>query len=228
MIIEQKEIKAVVFDMDGLMLDTERISQASWTRTMAEWGYELPHEVYLQAIGTTEAGTKQIFRRIFGEDFPIDAIRAQQRVYYHDHLTNKGIPIKTGLIALLDWLDTTSLKRIVASSTERGWVWEKLRISDLDSRFEQVVGGDEVSTGKPAPDIFLEAARRINIPAEQCLVLEDSEAGVRAAHAAGMLPLMVPDMKQPTPEIAKLAHQIFTSLDEVREFLVRHNESRLS
>ena len=220
MIIEQKEIKAVVFDMDGLMFDTERISQASWTRTMAEWGYELPHEVYLQAIGTTEAGTKEIFKRVFGDAFPIDEIRARQRVYYHDHLTNKGIPVKMGLVALLDWLDETPLKRIVASSTERGWVWEKLRITHLDHRFEQVVGGDEVSMGKPAPDIFLEAARRIGVLAEQCIVLEDSEAGVRAAHAADMLPLMVPDMKQPTSKVTELAHQIFASLDEVREFLM--------
>ncbi|MDM8528578.1 HAD family phosphatase [Anaerolineales bacterium HSG24] len=226
MIIKQKEIKAIIFDMDGLMLDTERISQASWTRTMAEWGYELPHEVYLQTIGTTEAGTIDIYKRVFGDDYPIKEIRTQQRVYYHDHLTNKGIPVKTGLIALLDWLDETPLKRIVASSTERGWVREKLRITHLDHRFEQVVGGNEIPMGKPAPDIFLEAARRINVPTEQCIVLEDSEAGVLAGHAAGMLPLMVPDMKQPSPEVTKLAYQIFVSLDEVREFLIRHQSSR--
>jgi len=222
-----RPISAIIFDMDGLMLDTEPISQAMWQRAMAEWGYELPHDLYLQVIGTTEATTKQIFRQAFGVGLPIDAIRIRQRDYYFNHLVSKGITIKPGLVDLLDWLDTTSLQRIVASSTERAWVLRKLQITNLQNRFGQVVGGDEVPHGKPAPDIFLEAAQRLKVAPESCLVLEDSEAGIQAAYAAAMIPIMVPDMKPPSPDIKPLAYRIFPSLDKVQTFLEEYtNKNR--
>lgn len=214
-----RPISAIIFDMDGLMLDTEPISHIMWKRALAEAGYALPDELYLQVIGTTEASTKQVFSQAFGAGLPIEAIRGRQRGYYLNHLVTEGIPVKAGLVELLDWLDTTSLKRIVASSTERAWVLKKLRLTQLQNRFASVVGGDEINQGKPAPDIFLEAARRLQVSPQTCIVLEDSEAGITAAHAAGMLPVMVPDMKPPSPNIKAVAHSIFPSLYEVRTFL---------
>ncbi|MCZ6681158.1 MAG: HAD family phosphatase [Candidatus Poribacteria bacterium] len=215
----QNRCSAVIFDMDGLMLDTENISRNAWHRALADWNYTIPDEVYLQAIGRTIQGTAQVFRAGLGEDFPFDKVRQRKRQYVDEHIAEHGIPIKPGLLELIDRIDELPLPKAVASSTEKELVIQKLTITRLIERFDAIIGGDEIQNGKPAPDIFLAAAERLDVPPERCMVLEDSDAGVQAAHAAGMIPIAVPDLKPPSPETAALAYRILPSLHEVIAFL---------
>ncbi len=219
---------AVIFDMDGLMLDTEALAREAWFATMQRWGYALSDEVYLRVLGTTGARTRDIFREAFGPDIPIEAMYDHKQRYVDEAIASGRIAVKPGLDELLDWLEARSIPKAVASSTVRALVLKKLGLVGLVGRFDVIVGGDEVAHGKPAPDIFLEAARRLNARPADCVVLEDSENGVRAAHAAGMRVIMVPDLKPPDDEVQALAHRVVPSLREaaqgLRELLVGRAE----
>lgn len=213
------EIQAVIFDMDGLMLDTERLAQRAWQEAAQAWDYDLPDHVFLAAVGRTAADTGAIFAEDYGEGFPFEEMYARKQDLLHAMIYNDGIPTMPGLFELLDFIDTVGLAKAVATSTARALAEVKLAQAELRPRFEVVICGDEVTHGKPAPDIFLAAAQGLQIPPQHCMVLEDSDAGVRAAHAAGMMPVWIPDLKAPTPETSVLAHAILSSLHQVPELL---------
>lgn len=211
----QPTIKAVIFDMDGLMLDTERIAQQMWQQTGRENGFEIDDEVYLGAIGRTANDTSMIFRQKFGEDFPFESMYARKQALLHEAITNDAIPVKAGLYELLDLLEERGIPKAVATSTPRKTAVVKLTKTALIDRFPIIVCGDEVANGKPAPDIFLKAATGLGIAPANCLVLEDSESGIKAAHAGGMIPVNVPDMKQPSTEVRQIAYRVINSLRDV-------------
>jgi HAD superfamily hydrolase (TIGR01509 family) len=210
---------AVIFDMDGLMFDTERLAQVAWYRAAADYGYEMTETIYLGVIGLTSRDVEAYFRQSIGEDFPFQGVYRRKQQYVEDLVAQEGIPLKTGLLELLELLDELSLPKGVASSTSKDIVTRNLSRAGL--RFDVVVGGDEVQNGKPEPDIFLAAARQMQMPAECCLVLEDSNTGIIAANAARMKPVMIPDMKPPTEEVRHLAYRILPSLHEVRSLLTQ-------
>ncbi len=220
------KLSAVIFDMDGLMVDSEPLAQAGWRLALAEYGYTLSDDLYMQVLGRSTEGTQAILRQALGDQAPLESMFARKRQYVQDEVTQHGVPVKPGLVELLDWLDGRRIAKAVASSARREDVEHKLGHTHLLARFETIVTGDQVPRGKPAPDIFLAAAERLGVPAEACAVLEDSDAGIQAAYAAGMLPLMVPDIKPPSPETAALAYRIFPSLHEVRAFLEAEYDHR--
>lgn len=206
---------AVLFDMDGLMLDTERLAHRAWTQAMMERGYALDEAAYLRLVGRTAADVQGILSEIFGDTIPYADIYARRRALYDAEIAANGVAIKPGLPELLDFLEEHQVPKAVASSTHRPIVVMKLTLVGVAGRFPVMVGGDQVAYGKPAPDLFLEAARQLGFSPRDCLVLEDSEAGVLAAHRAGMLPVMVPDMKQPDAETARMAYRVVPSLSDV-------------
>lgn len=212
-------IQAVIFDMDGLMLDTERLAQRAWQEAARAWEYELPDHVFLAAVGRTAADTGAIFAADYGEGFPFEEMYARKQELLHEIIETEGIPTKPGLFELLDTIDALGLQKAVATSTARPLAEVKLAQADLRRRFNVVVCGDEIPRGKPAPDIFLAAAQQLQIEPGRCVVLEDSEAGIQAAHGAGMIPVWVPDLKAPTPETTPLAHAILPSLCQVPDLL---------
>jgi len=218
---------AVILDMDGLMLDSERMARDAWRRALADWGLVLPDGLYFQLVGREATDTKGILARAFGPALPVEEAYARKQRYLEEAMLRGGIPTKPGLHALLDFLDARGIRKAVASSTHRPLVVQKLRLTGLLERFAVLVCGDEVRNGKPAPDVFLLAAERLGVPACECLVLEDSEAGIRAARAAGMTPILVPDLKPPSPEVAALAHRVLPSLEHVREYLAALLEEQL-
>lgn len=213
-------IAAVIFDMDGLMLDTERLARAAWERAFAERGLRIDDAVYYRVIGRTSPDT----RRIFGEAYALapDVVEdiARRKTAFLLASYERDIPVKPGLIELLAWLDARGVPRAVATSTLRELALHKLGKAGLAGGFRAIVCGDDVARGKPAPDIFLLAAHRLGARPEACAVLEDSEPGIRAARAAGMRAILVPDQAPPAPEAAALAHHVCASLADARDVLV--------
>jgi HAD superfamily hydrolase (TIGR01509 family) len=213
------KLSAVIFDMDGLMLDTERISIRAWDLAMAERGYSIPPETYLQVLGRNIQGTRSVFCQALGDELPFDEIYRRKQYFVDEIIAQDGIALKPGLLELLDTLTQKSLPKAVGSSTARPTVWKKLTLTGIANRFDVIVCGDEVQHGKPAPDIFLAAAAQLAVAPAGCLVLEDSENGIQAAHAAGMIPVMIPDLKQPAEEIRQIAYRVFPSLHRVDELV---------
>lgn len=205
---------AVLFDMDGLMLDTERMARAAWMRAFAEQGFELSEENYLRLVGHSVGDARVILEALYGPTIRFQEIFQLRQQYFEADISTNGILIKPGLFALLDFLEAHQITKAVATSTPCWFAGHKLAHTKIEKRFANIVCGDMVEHGKPEPDLFLEAAHQIGFAPKQCVVLEDSEAGIVAAHRAGMLPLMIPDLKQPSDAIRGLAYRVITSLDE--------------
>ena len=216
---ELKRPAAVIFDMDGLMLDTEKIYHVAWQEAAQELGYTIPHELFFSLVGIrTEDCEEQIVAHM-GRDFPLATFQDAWMEKWEQIAARDGLTLKPGLLALLDHIDALGIPKAVATSSTAPEAVRSLGMSALAPRFSVVVTGDQVIHGKPAPDIYLEAARRISVPPAACLALEDSSAGALAAHRAGMRVLIVPDLNPPTAEAANVATAILPSLHEAIAFV---------
>lgn len=205
-------MKAVIFDVDGTLLDTERIYMQAWKDAAAELGYEIADELLrkTRAINVKEAA--RIFETEIGNGFSYDKTRVV-RVRIAEEIIQRESPIlKPGVTELLAFLQEKRIRLSVASSTHLKGTKEHLSESGILEPFEVVVGGDMVTKGKPNPDIFLKAAELLHLAPEECLVVEDSPAGIRAAHAAGMKAVLVPDQAAITQEIIEMSDVVLESL----------------
>ncbi|HZQ60767.1 MAG TPA: HAD family phosphatase [Casimicrobiaceae bacterium] len=207
---------AVIFDMDGLMLDTEPLAARAWSEAANELGLAFDDSICAHLIGRNFADCRVLIRERHGESYPIDALMRRWHATYDAIVAREGIELKTGLLELLDWLEARRIPKAVATSTRRSRAIAKLVHTSLLERFATLVGGDEVVNGKPEPDIFLEAAARIHAAPEACVVLEDSMPGVRAALAGGMATIMVPDLPSPPDAPLPDTVMVMPSLHEVR------------
>jgi HAD superfamily hydrolase (TIGR01509 family) len=210
-----KTCRGVIFDMDGLMLDTEPIYHASLREAAAELGYNIDSHLRSEFIGRSIRGWEALLMQTFGENY--QQFRSRRRQVWEQRVQEVGVPRKAGLDELLDQLDEDGRLKGIATSSSRHDAL--LCLGALSDRFAAVITGDEVENGKPAPDIFLLAGQRLGLSPEQCLVLEDSDAGAQAALAAGMNVIVVPDLKQPSAELAARVHCVCSSLHEVRQLI---------
>lgn len=197
------------------MLDTEPIYWESMQQAAAELGVSFGPEMRAAFIGRSIPIWQATLTQLFGADYP--QFRRRRRQLWEQHIREAGAASKAGLSELLDQLDRDGLLTAIATSSSRPDAL--LCLGRLVGRFNAVVTGDEVSRGKPAPDSFLLAAQRLALSPEDCLALEDSESGARAALAAGMRVIVVPDLKQPSGELAAQVYQVCSSLHEVRLLL---------
>ena len=210
--------QAVIFDMDGLMFDTENLYVRKWAEAGHIYGYEIKKETIADCIGLASGLEKDFFLRRFGREFPYAEIRAERDRRVQEYIEKEGVPVKPGLSALLDRLDGKKIKKAVASSTDRAVCEDWLERAGVRKRFDAVICGDMVKRGKPNPDIFLKACSCLNRKAGCCMVLEDSPHGILAAHRAGMKPVMIPDLKKPDAETTSLLFARMDSLADVSEY----------
>ncbi len=212
------QIRAVVFDMDGLLVDTEAVIRDLMVEAAPRYGVDFPEHVFVQMVGLPNEASDAIARAHFGPDFPLEALYAEVTRGLHA-ACEAGVPLKAGVIELLDGLDAAAIPRAIATSSGHPAVQRTLGPSGILPRFHAVVAAGDYPRGKPNPDPFLTAADRLAVAPEHCLALEDSHNGVRAAHAAGMMTVMVPDLLAPTDEMRSLCLAIAGSLHHVREML---------
>lgn len=219
---------AIIFDMDGLMLDTEMIERVVWQRAARELKCSLGDSDFALMVGRTERDVKGILTDLWTQRgeylYAFDDILNLKKQYYKAYAAENGVPTKAGLHELLGWIKANGLPCAVGSSSRRELVLERLMGAKLDlTLFDAIVGGDEVERGKPAPDIFLKAAKKLNVPPDKCLVLEDSDSGILAADAAGMIAIMVPDhairLADPPAVILERVYRRFNSLMDVLNYL---------
>lgn len=206
---------ALIFDMDGLLLDTEGVYQRSWSAAAADLGYTLTNDIYMMLIGITIADCEKRLVEQFGSAFPLEQFRADARERYLEIVEKDGIPLKPGVIEALDWADARGLPCGIGTSTVTAEARDRLVRHGILERFITVVGGDQISHGKPDPEIFLKVAKALGAAPGDCLVFEDAHSGVRAAHAGGIPVALVPDLLPATDEIAAMTVGVFPSLLDV-------------
>ena len=205
----------VIFDMDGVIFDSERAYIDAYQKLAQKYGLGDVEQACIDSIGVTRELTRQIFFAYVGHEFDYDKYREEIQV----ELEKKPFELKPGVYEIFDWLKENDACVALASSTRQTHVFPMLDGADLKKYFDAIVCGDMVSHSKPHPEIFLTAAERLGAKPEDCYVIEDSYNGIRAAHAAGMHPIMVPDIIQPDEEIKGLAEVVLPSLNEVQEYL---------
>ena len=208
-------IEALVFDMDGLLLDTERLALHALQQAGAEVGLEMPESLCRAMIGVAADRSRVLVLERHGASAPADLLFAAATRHLLAAIDGGLLRVKPGVVELLAAAERAGLPRAVATSSSRSKAQHHLRAAGIADRFDAVVTRDDVAQGKPHPDLFLAAARALGIAPARCLALEDSYNGVRAAHAAGMPVIMVPDLLPATDEMRRLCRAIASDLHEV-------------
>lgn len=213
--------KGIIFDMDGLMFDTERLGYDRVFGVVEKFGYTMLNNILDKTIGVNKKTAIEIFKNYFGEDFPAEEILIEKRRLVNEYLEKNGVPIKPGLLELLDYLDKYKIKKVVATSSYRKVAENILKKAGVYDRFDDIVCGDEVQKSKPEPDIFLKALEKLNLSVDEVIILEDSRMGILAAHRANIKSIMVPDILPADEETQKLYYAECKSLLEVKNLLIK-------
>jgi HAD superfamily hydrolase (TIGR01509 family) len=212
-------IAAVAFDMDGLMFDSEAVACDLWARAGEKHGWEIPYDVIRGLIGLSAPRGRQHLIESLGPEFPYDSIRADRIAFEAIFYRENDVPLKKGLKDLLSFLQEARIPMAVATSTARPRVLPLLEKAGLIDIFEFALCGDEVTHTKPHPEMYETAISRLGAKPETCIVLEDSRAGIAAAHAAGALPVLIPDLLEPDAVTRQRSIREFRTLEEVRVWL---------
>ena len=214
-----KQLQAVIFDMDGLIFDSERLVIECWKVVAAKHNIPGIVEICMRVQGNNREETGKRFREKYGKDFPYEAYKKEVTALFRERYGEGRLPLKPGVAEILEELQRRGVPLALASSTRTDIVKLELEEAHLLRYFDAVLGGDMVPRSKPEPDIFLAAAETLGAAPGNCYVLEDSHNGIRAAWRAGMHPIMVPDMQQPTEEMHRLAEIIVKDLTAALEYL---------
>lgn len=201
----------VVFDMDGTLLDTEKLARSCYVQACADFDWPFEAAVFDRCVGTTWEETERILRSSFGPAFPYDDIEARWTQLYHNHVDHYPVDVKPGIEQVLAKLAQSGVPLSVATSSLRPTVERKLELARLDHHFEFLICGGETVRGKPFADPYLAAVERMQLAPRTCWAIEDSDNGVRSAIAAGLVVFQIPDEMAPADEIVSFGHEILPS-----------------
>ncbi|MBP0723993.1 HAD family phosphatase [Bacillus sp. RG28] len=215
-------IKAIIFDMDGLMFDSERVTLEAIKKIGQAYQYVIEDEHVHEIIGTNQKYAKKRFQERFGEDFPFEDIMKQKKVDILEYYQTEGVPKKEGLVELLEYLKEKKLPLAVATSSYRESATFILKKAEVFPYFDAIICGDEVTHSKPEPEIFLKAASTLGVYPEECIVIEDSENGLIAAQKAGIRSIFVKDLVTPKNEVLAKVFKQADTLRDVIEILKSH------
>jgi len=211
-------VSAAILDMDGLMVDTEPLYKFAWQQAALELGYVVDDELYAQCVGLHTLACEALIVERHGAAFPLSQFRELWPDVWQRQVDQGGIQTKLGLDGLLEFIKRHGLPVAVATSSDATFVERTLRAAGLTGRFNAIVSGDEVARGKPEPDIYLEAARRLGVSPGDCVAFEDSEAGILAVNRAGMRGVLVPHWPA-SSQARQAAFRIVETLHQGREVL---------
>ncbi len=217
-------MKAVIFDMDGILIDTERWLNKYWCQAALEAGFAMKPEHALEIRSLDTKLTEPYLKSIFGEEFDYQKIRMRRRELVNEHIKQHGIDKKPGVDEILAYLKEKGIKAAVATATEPVRAKEYLTAIGVYEKFDQVISATTVKNGKPAPDVYLYACEQIGEKPEDCIAVEDSPNGVLSAYRAGLRVVMVPDLSEPDEETAKLLAKKVAKLDDMISFLEKEGK----
>ncbi|MGN1138328.1 MAG: HAD family hydrolase [Ruminococcus sp.] len=209
-------IKGAVFDMDGLMFDTENLTFKIWNEILTEKDYSYSFDIYKKTIGVRSAEVKDFYGNLYGNSFDYDKIKAEAMERFWEYTEKYGVPIKTGLFEILDYLKSKDIKIALATSTTTKSATEILTRAKVIDYFDRLICGDMVKNSKPDPEIFITAVKELGEKPQDCIALEDSINGIKSAYNAGLKCIMVPDLMEPTNEIRPMLFALCQDLIQVK------------
>lgn len=212
-------MKTVIFDMDGVLFDTERVCMENWCGLASKLGLPDMETVFPKCIGRNAADTERIVSMHYGGKFDYNSFRKQASDWFWRYIDENGVPVKKGVKEILAYLKREGYAIGLASSTRYSSVVNHLEESGLRGYFSVIVTGDMVEHSKPRPDIYLMACEKLGVKPGEAYAIEDSYNGIRSAYAAGMKPVMVPDLIEPDEEMKRLSFLICKDLLELLEYL---------
>ncbi|HIX81411.1 HAD family phosphatase [Erysipelatoclostridium sp. An173] len=217
-------IKAVIFDMDGLMIDSERVTFEGYQHVLAKENLTMSEEKYKTLLGKPVKAVHDLFKEDYGPQYDVDQIIKDVHAYIAKRFETEGVPLKPGLVELLKYLKENNYKTIIATSSHRNRVDLIVKQAQIDQYFDDSICGDEVTKGKPNPEVFLKACQKLQVSPQDALVLEDSESGINAAYNAEIKVIGIPDMKYPEEKYVKMTYKIMDNLFQVKDFLEENNK----
>ncbi|MCM1055572.1 MAG: HAD family phosphatase [Bacteroides sp.] len=209
------KIKAVIFDMDGVILDTETLLAKYWCQAAREFGFPMEYKHALELRSLAGEYASPLLKKYFGESFDYTAVRNRRKQLMELDIEQNGLKKKKGIEKALDDIEKAGLHRAVATATDMERAAKYLRAAGLADRFDTVCCGPMVEHGKPAPDIYIFAAERLGLKPQECAAVEDSPNGIVSAYRAGTKPIMIPDLTQPDSELERLLYRKCDSLEEL-------------
>ena len=212
------KIKGAVLDMDGLMLDTEKLLVRFWKESARSYCYEMTDENVFEIRSLSRKYSIPLLKGIFGEDFPFNEVRNRRIALMNEYIDTYGFDVKKGLFELLNFLKENSYLIAVATATDRERAEHYLKKIDAYKYFNAVICGDMVKNGKPEPDIYITASCELGLMPEECVAFEDSPNGIKSAYSAGCKVIMIPDLTKPDEVVKPMLSGVYESLDKAVDF----------
>lgn len=212
-------VKCLIFDMDGLMFDSEVIAEMAYKKAVQEFGYEISNEIYYQLLGRNKADAHIIIKELMGEEYPAHEIHKLAHEFKYAHIQEHGLPMKKGLMELLEFAKQKGILMAVASSSDKSIIEWYLKLGGIETYFDYIISGEQVVHSKPNPEIFLRVCRELGVTPKEALVLEDSKNGIMAAVNGNIPVICIPDILDHEDEVTKLTYKTLPDLTAVMEYL---------